>query len=315
MIESKNIFILENFEALGTLWQIEIFDENFKHVSEDKKIQIKNYLEKYIKDFETKYSRFLPDSILNKYNRGEFDNYLKDKDVNNTDILFDPELELSFIDFFEMIKIGEKYNYITQGAFNIYIKDKLENKGYGKAADKIGEEKSENKNIDLGGIGKGYLIDKIAEILQEKFSIKYFLINGGGDIYATSDNEKEIEIFLENPVEAGKFIGSVFIKNESFCCSSSFKRSWKNETGDHNHFVNTQREENILAASYVIYKNATECDILATCFCLLINSHNKLLEFLNSNNGKELNFEDLKYLVYDRDANSINSGIMVQENY
>lgn len=66
-MQVRSNYILNNFEALGTKWYIEYFDI----LEENKKLEIEEYIKVYIKDFEQKYSRFLPDSILNKYNRGE----------------------------------------------------------------------------------------------------------------------------------------------------------------------------------------------------------------------------------------------------
>ena len=59
-----NNFLISIFKALGTVWFIEIFEE----ISENKKIEIRNFLESYILDFQNKYSRFLPNSILNNLN-------------------------------------------------------------------------------------------------------------------------------------------------------------------------------------------------------------------------------------------------------
>lgn len=104
----KNNFLLENFEALGTIWFIEVFES----VEENKKADIKKYLENYILDFQNKYSRFLPHSILNKYNRGEIE--------------LDNDLLLK-----QMIEFGQRSKLETEGVFNLNIKDKLEKKGYG----------------------------------------------------------------------------------------------------------------------------------------------------------------------------------------
>jgi thiamine biosynthesis lipoprotein len=265
---SAPVFILENFKALGTIWFIEIFEE----ISENKKTEIQNFLEKYILDFQNKYSRFLADSTLNNLNY---------------------EKEISFDkDLWEMISLGLEFSKKTKNIFNLFIKKALENKGYGKIEREekeiiINENKEKvylengkiilnsNEQIDLGGIGKGFLIDSLAEICSANFGLRYFLINGGGDIYATSDNEKEIEIFLENPIDKQEFLGSVFIKNKSFCASSSFKRSWIKNQKQENHFVNNS-DSPIVAASFVVSETTTKTDVLATLFCILAEDENKI---------------------------------------
>ena len=170
----------------------------------------------------------------------------------------------------------------------LYHKEKLEEKGYGNTVaspEKIIEGDSNiklennkiilegNKSIDLGGIGKGYLIDKLSNILQKKFGLKYFLINGGGDIYVTSDNEKEIELFLEHPTNKDQYINKIKIKNKSLCVSSSFKRVWNKEGEEVNHFIG---EENVWAISYIVGGKATNADVFGTIACILSSNENKI---------------------------------------
>lgn len=277
MSSTKN-FLIENFQALGTVWYIECFE----NIEDYRKLEIKHYLEKYILDFQNKYSRFLHDSILNKYNRGEVELDC-DEDLKN------------------MIEMGEQFKIETDGIFDINIKDRLEEMGYGKL------EKNNIRNIDLGGIGKGYLIDKIKNILEEKFNLKYFLINGGGDIYLTSDNDKEVELYLQHPVEENKFIGSIKIKDRAFCCSSSFKRSWIQNGVEQNHFIS---DRPVIAASYVVGDNATEADVYATVLCILSDDKEKLERIMKNKNIKN---KKLEYLVFDKNADKIVSDNFIYE--
>jgi thiamine biosynthesis lipoprotein len=203
------------------------------------------------------------------------------------------EKQVSFDkDLWKMITLGLEFSRKTENIFNLFIKKALENKGYGKIERQekeivIDENKEKvylengkiilngGEQIDLGGIGKGFLIDKLAEICSANFGLRYFLINGGGDIYATSDNGKEIEIFLENPINEQEFLGSVFIKNQSFCASSSFKRSWIKNQKQENHFINNSNSP-IVAASFVVSETATTTDVLATLFCILAEDESKI---------------------------------------
>ncbi|MDQ5957153.1 MAG: FAD:protein transferase [Patescibacteria group bacterium] len=276
-MQVRSNYILNNFEALGTKWYIEYFDI----LEENKKLEIEEYIKVYIKDFEQKYSRFLPDSILNKYNRGEI--ALKE----------DKTLE-------EIINLALEYNTLTEGVFDINIKDRLEGIGYGKLSN------NNIHNVDLGGIGKGYLIDKVSMILQDRFNIKYFLINGGGDIYVTSDNGKEVEVLLQHPIENDKYIKSIRIKNLSLCCSSSFKRFWVKDGEEHNHFIDIGSvDKKVSAASYVLADSALKADIYATVLCILSNQKDKLNKIMNKD-------KDVKYLVLDHEANIINNDIILK---
>lgn len=129
-------------------------------------------------------------------------NSLLNKLNYNKKVSFDADLE-------KMIKFGQKIGLKTGGDFNIFIKKDLEKIGYGissKKEIKVTINNSQRvfykknnylflnteKEIDLGGLGKGYLIDKLASSLKKEFGVKYFLINGGGDIYATSNQKKPV---------------------------------------------------------------------------------------------------------------------------
>ncbi len=310
------IKLIENYKALGTVWHIDIYDikynqvniekdidsNNYNHESKEKILEIKNEIVEIINSFEKLYTRFDENSLLNKYNRGEIEKIKKEYNVIS-------EYIKPYGDLMDMIKLGQKYNYDSEGVFDIYIKDKLENIGYGESKLKIEYIKDKNKeivdkqkNIDLGGIGKGYLIDKITKYLKDK-DIEYFLINGGGDIYVTSDNEEQIELYMEHPVEQGNYIYKIKLKNKAFCVSSSFKRSWEYEGKLHNHFINTKKASNlndlvnnemVWATAYVIGDTATMTDVYATIACIDKNiSHN--------------NIENLEYFIIKQNGDIIKS--------
>lgn len=267
----KSVFVLKGFKGLGTVWFAELFLQgNNLDLS-----LVESRLKKEIEEFENKYSRFQEESLLNQLNK-------------NKSIQYDEDLA-------KMLEIAKEASLKSGVVFNIFIKEKLEEKGYGKKVAEVStKDFSEtsrteviddkiilrgNKGIDLGGIGKGYLIDKLANILSKEFGIKYFLVNGGGDIYVTSNNEKEIEIFLEHPTKEGEYIYKIKIKNKAFCVSSSFKRMWLVEDKEVNHFIGDNEE--VWATSYVVGGNATITDIFATVACILSSQESKLINVAN----------------------------------
>lgn len=251
----------EGHKALGTIWFIEIFDS----LSEEKILNLKKEIISFVENFEQKYSRFRVNSLLNNLN------YEKQ-------ISFDKDL-------WQMLDIGEKFYKETNGAFDLFIKKDLENIGYGKQIDR--EEKeivvdptkprvwNDGKNIflnstsqiDLGGIGKGYLIDLLSQKLLQGFGINYFVINGGGDIYASSDNGSPIAVQLEHPSKAYESVGVVDLKNQSLCASSTVKRKWIFNNQKQNHFINFDTEKD--KASFVVADTAVVADVLASVACII----------------------------------------------
>ena len=226
-------------------------------------------LEETITSFDNTYSRFKETSLLSELNREGI-------------IPYDEHLA-------EMVKHARKASYITDNIFSIFIKEALEEKGYGehllqKTVVKKGEKSDVvinektvtllgDKGIDLGGVGKGYLIDLLSRILKEKYNLHYFVINGGGDIFVTSNHGLPIELYLEHPINQGEYIGTINVKDKAFCSSSSFKRRWKKDGKEVNHFI---ADKEVWAASYVLSDTATIADMYATVFCIESNNKQEL---------------------------------------
>lgn len=169
MINAKTIQKI--FSSLGTLNTITVyFNEN-----ENKKVKdTMQYIEQYVNEIDDKFSVFKETSEISKINK-------------NAGI----ELVKVSHDTFEILKLSKKYGNITKGAFDITTKvltDLYKSKNYSIESEKIKvalrkvnyndiildeENKSvmlENKGqaIDLGGIAKGYVSDKIKAIFKEK---------------------------------------------------------------------------------------------------------------------------------------------------
>ena len=85
----------------------------------------------------------------------------------------------------------------------------------------------------------------------------------------TSDHGQAIEVLLEHPTEVGSYIGKIYLKDESLCASSSFKRTWKQGDTLRNHFIDTKEGSFIESASFVISSQATSTDVLATILALV----------------------------------------------
>jgi thiamine biosynthesis lipoprotein len=82
--------------------------------------------------------------------------------------------------------------------------------------------------FDIGGIGKGYWIDHISQLLL-KADLPYHLVDGGGDMMGTTKRNGEgWRIALEWPGRPEMAIGLSELKNQAIAVSDTFKRRWKN---------------------------------------------------------------------------------------
>jgi FAD:protein FMN transferase len=248
-------------KGIGTTWWIEIFDE-----SVDSKVFQK--VVDCIDAFEVLYSRFLPDSLISQLNKNKV---LKD---------FPSEL-YSMLSYCQSISELTDYRFNVcsgtiqdahgyDGTYSFQEKESPANQSIKNGISLLTTEEikiGEGISIDLGGIGKGWMVDTLKLLIAGE-GYKYFSINGGGDIYATSNFGQPIKFFMENPFDTEEYIGIVLLKDMAFACSSPSRRVWKTAQGRvFHHLVNAQNGEPIVEAQGVFAygKTALAADTASTC--------------------------------------------------
>jgi FAD:protein FMN transferase len=255
--------LLPSIKALGTQFLIEVWDEDANAKLET----VHNRLEFLLSEFETNYSRFKPEShisILNQHKR-----------ISN------PPSELV-----TLLRAGVTYYDQTQGIHNLMVGETLVNNGYDAQYSftakpipidipnphevlSINDEyiTLSRGQIDIGGYGKGVAIDLLATHLMNDFGLQYFLINGGGDMYGTSNHGEPILLYLEHPTETDTYLGTVTIKNQGFAASSRYKRAWIHNSISYSHIIETNRgskNTTFSDASFITADTATTADVFAT---------------------------------------------------
>lgn len=228
--------LLPTIFGLGTTWWIEIFDE----VSPEKSRVIFDDARLFITTFNDRYSRFYAESDLSRLNDARF----FEKPPN---------------EFLKILKFGQTLYHDTNEVFNFLVGERMEASGYDanysftpKEASLTTPDPTEVLHlspkrialalgrIDIGGYGKGYLIDLLAKRLQKKHHLSYFLINGGGDMYATSDHGKPVTIYLEHPSTPNTYLAETTLLHEGFAASSTAKRRWENAGKTFTHIIDTK---------------------------------------------------------------------------
>lgn len=256
------------FDGLGTHWGCEILDDNFNELDK-KSIQLilTDCLNKFIKN----YSRFDVNSLVGK--------------LNSEHCIVDPPDEM-----LKMFQHAHRMFQVSRGAFDISVGGNLATFGYGTLVDHTLFDKNfwdkveisskliktpEGTVVDLGGFGKGWLIDVFADILRDN-GIGQFIVNGGGDLYVQSDTE--IDIALEHPFDSTKFIGHTKIKNGALAVSSVVKRSWVRQGVKYHHIIDpitgNASNSNIIS-SFVKADSALIADSMATVLIIRpeLNDH------------------------------------------
>jgi thiamine biosynthesis lipoprotein len=84
--------------------------------------------------------------------------------------------------------------------------------------------------IDPGGIGKGYAVDRMVQVLKE-YGLTTALVSGGGSsIYALGappSDARGWKLDIKDPKSPRKAIESVYLKNESMSTSGSYEKFFR----------------------------------------------------------------------------------------
>lgn len=221
--------------------------------------------------------------------------YLRESEIsriNRSAGLFPVEVNL---EVFKLLEESVKFSHLTNGAFDISVGAIMELWGLAQkrniipADDQIRQAcltagytnislncrgrtvffKNPDTKIDLGGIGKGYAVDKAIDILK-KNRIKKALINAGGNIFCLDEDYSNIGI--KDPLEPDEIITAVFLKDKAISTSANYERSFSIGDKGYGHLVDPETgypaSGNILSVS-IISSSAKIADILSTAVFIL----------------------------------------------
>lgn len=126
--------------------------------------------------------------------------------------------------------------------------------------------------LDFGGIGKGFLLDSLADFLDTKH-VKHYWLSLGGDIVVRGHDvtNKPWQIGIGDVQEVDKVNATVTNADGSRVAIATSGITKRQGTGWH-HLINpaTQKPaETDLASVTVIHPHATAADVLAKCLVIL----------------------------------------------
>jgi thiamine biosynthesis lipoprotein len=81
--------------------------------------------------------------------------------------------------------------------------------------------------LDPGGVGKGYAIDRMAEVLKKRGIRSALLSAGGSSIYAIGappDAPRGWRIAIQDPLDSSKAAATVFLKDDSLSTSGGYEK-------------------------------------------------------------------------------------------
>ena len=178
------------------------------------------------------------------------------------------------------------------------ISEALQNVDYHSIEIKNGEISSGTKQIDLGGIAKGYIADRATEYLKEN-GAENALVNFGGNICMIGG----YNIGIQKPFD-DSVIASIALKDKCVVTSGIYERYIESDGKIYHHILDPKTgygAENELASVTVIGEKALDCDALSTV-CMLLGTESGM-DIIN-------NTADTEAVFIDRENNiTLSSGL------
>ena len=125
---------------------------------------------------------------------------------------------------------------------------------------------NEHSQLGLGGIGKGYGVDRAARVLEAR-GIEDFVVDGGGDLRVKGRRiDRPWSVGVIHPRAPRELLGTVSISEGALVTSGDYERYFELDGTRYHHIIDpaTGRPANRSVAVTVIAADATRADALAT---------------------------------------------------
>jgi thiamine biosynthesis lipoprotein len=131
--------------------------------------------------------------------------------------------------------------------------------------------KKKGMEIDLGGIAKGYAVDKAFDLLIS-LGYKNLIVNAGGDLRVGGTKlDQPWSIGIQHPRESEKIIARISISDAAIATSGDYEKFFIHQGRRYHHILNPKDgfpAEGCQSVS-IIYKEGMMADALATAVFVL----------------------------------------------
>ena len=200
---------------------------------------------------------------------------------------------------FHLIDKAMEYSAKTGGAFDITVKPLIDiwamAKTHGRAPseeyiklamEKVGRSavvldkaaltisfEKDGMALDLGGVAKGYGVDRAIVILKES-GVKDAIVNSGGDMYCLGARSKRQpwSVGIRHPRDGDRIFFELKLKNKAVDTSGDYEKYYILDGKRYSHIIDPRSGRPIgdkVVSASVIADDATTADILATALCVL----------------------------------------------
>lgn len=274
-LPADNAYDSLTFHALGTQCQI-----TFQAASVAAASSFKTAAATWVHDFERRYSRFNPDSLISRINAAAGREWIHVDTA--TESLF------SLCDWF---------HWLTRGAFDPAILPLLDAWDYRNPAPRVPDANSvaaalrlsgwsavrrkkgmvflpeAGMGLDLGGIGKEYAVDCVIQMGRSR-GIHNILVNFGNDlrVHGSPPEGGAWRIGLEDPFDPGRCWDGVALQNRAVTTSGDYHRHFESGGRRYGHILDPRTGypvDNGCKAVTVVAPTCTEAGILSTTAVIL----------------------------------------------
>jgi thiamine biosynthesis lipoprotein len=161
------------------------------------------------------------------------------------------------------------------------------------------------QRIDLGGIAKGYAIDRAVETLRER-GVDRAIVDAGGDLFLLADKEgRPWKVGVRHPRDKTRLIHVLNVRNASVCTSGDYERYFMKDGRRYTHIFDPRTGYPVadVMSVTVIGESAATADAYATG--LFVLGPERGIELAEETPGVEA------LIVYDEDfKESATSGFL-----
>jgi FAD:protein FMN transferase len=249
-------------------------------------------------------SNYKPESPLSRINR----------EASKSPVVVEPEL-------FNFIQLCVKYSQESEGAFDITVGPLMKAWGFFRGEGripwffeiwsvlrKVGYQHliidpkqrtiqfaRPGMELDLGGVAKGYAVDRVVSLLEQNRIDRAFVSAGGSTVYGLGSppNSPGWEVKIRDPIfpnDSKKNAGSVLLKNQSLSVSGNYEKFFRVRGKAYSHIMDPRTGrpvENMLSAA-VVTEKGVDGDALDNVF--YVQGVDRSRAYLKDHKGIEVFF-------------------------
>lgn len=264
-------------DAMGTTFEVGAYGANREYLA-----AVVNEVFDEIDRLEQQMSNYRTDSELSYINRA----------ASRHSVVVEPAL-------FRLIRDAIRYSSETSGAFDITIGPLMKSWGFFRQPGRVPDDAEiaqtlktvgyphvkldatartlwfdrAGVQLDLGGIGKGFAVDRAAEVLRSSGVARALISSGTSSIYALGapPDARAWTVTLRDPLDVNKGADVIHLKNCSISTSGNYENFFKEEGRVYSHILDpaTGRPVEGMLSTAVLALDATESEALSTAFYVM----------------------------------------------